>query len=381
MALKIILNAGNLGAAGPEVVVRDLVPALCRHGSGYHFTLLLPHTLADRKWELPENCRVVYLRRTRMREIARMYDLHFHIARLCRGADVCVTLGDLGPINPGIPHVIFLHQPYLLCDTSYLQVVLSAWEKIKLAYQRWHFGHSASRARTIIVQTPVMAADLARCYPTAAGKCRVIPPALPTHVAKLAQGGTIPRVLPPVGKKIRLLFLAAYYAHKNHRCIPGVAAEIIRRGLDDRVHIYLTIAPSAVTAAWPEQVHRVVTILGKLSADSVAPTLAGSSALFLPTLAETYGLPYIEAIALGVPILTSDLGVARYLCGDTGIYFDPLDPKSIVDAVEKLDANLEGWRFRIRAHQPHALSITAMTNDANAAQFLTAIEEAVGRRP
>jgi glycosyltransferase involved in cell wall biosynthesis len=54
----------------------------------------------------------------------------------------------------------------------------------------------------------------------------------------------------------------------------------------------------------------------------------------LPTLAESYGLVYLEALACGVPILTSDRDFARWMCQNLAQYFDPLDASSIVDAIK-----------------------------------------------
>jgi glycosyltransferase involved in cell wall biosynthesis len=53
--------------------------------------------------------------------------------------------------------------------------------------------------------------------------------------------------------------------------------------------------------------------------------LASARALLFPSRAEGFGLPLIEALGLGVPVIASDLPVFRELAGDIPAYLDPLD--------------------------------------------------------
>jgi glycosyltransferase involved in cell wall biosynthesis len=56
-----------------------------------------------------------------------------------------------------------------------------------------------------------------------------------------------------------------------------------------------------------------------------ASWLAGARALLMPSFAEGFGLPVIEALQLGTPVIASDLPVYREIVGELPTYLDPLD--------------------------------------------------------
>lgn len=67
-------------------------------------------------------------------------------------------------------------------------------------------------------------------------------------------------------------------------------------------------------------------------------TLAGAHALLFPSLAEGFGLPIIEAMRLGTPVLTARGGATGEIAGDDAILVDPLDVRSIAGGISHLDA-------------------------------------------
>ncbi len=63
--------------------------------------------------------------------------------------------------------------------------------------------------------------------------------------------------------------------------------------------------------------------------------LTGARALLLPSFAEGYGLPLAEALAVGVPVLCSDLPALREVGLDVPEYLDPLDGIGWLDAISQ----------------------------------------------
>jgi glycosyltransferase involved in cell wall biosynthesis len=337
---RIFLNAANVTASGPTVLVANLLPALYAAAPEVEFTTLIPESPALAAVARAPNARVLTrrVRRGWRNDLGRLWDLHGGLARTVAssGAEVCLTLGDVGPRRLPCRHVVFLHNPLFVYSAEDLAGD-DDWSPAKRRYLIRQFERSLAGASGVVVQTPVMRRRLRERYGVEASKTRVIPQPVPGHVTPAtAVPGRSPLAACP--KAVRLLFLAAHYPHKNHRILGDVARELRSRGLDATTQIFVTLgepAPESLRAmlgANPD----VVTDLGRLGPAAVPEAFADATALFLPTLVESYGLIYLEAMACRRPILTSDRDFARWMCGEAAVYFDPLDPRSIVDAIATL---------------------------------------------
>jgi glycosyltransferase involved in cell wall biosynthesis len=67
------------------------------------------------------------------------------------------------------------------------------------------------------------------------------------------------------------------------------------------------------------------------------PAIYSQAKIFLyPSLRESFGLPILEAMACGCPVITSDTSSMPEVAGDAAIIIDPFDPSAISGAIEKL---------------------------------------------
>ncbi|HEX2556676.1 MAG TPA: glycosyltransferase family 1 protein, partial [Microvirga sp.] len=69
--------------------------------------------------------------------------------------------------------------------------------------------------------------------------------------------------------------------------------------------------------------------------------IRGAKAVLFPSLYEGFGLPVLEAMTLGTPVLTSKEGSTPEVAGDAGLLVDPYDVAAIAEGIRTLDANPE----------------------------------------
>lgn len=84
-----------------------------------------------------------------------------------------------------------------------------------------------------------------------------------------------------------------------------------------------------------EQLKGCVTELPACSDSELASWLCHARALLFPSFAEGYGLPLVEALSLGTPVIASDLKVFREIAGDIPEYLDPLDGSGWMAMIER----------------------------------------------
>ncbi len=77
-------------------------------------------------------------------------------------------------------------------------------------------------------------------------------------------------------------------------------------------------------------------LLGHVSDEELRRLLAGATAFLYPSLLEGFGLPVLEAMAAGKPVLTSDREPLRGLAGDAAILVDPTDEEAIADGIRRI---------------------------------------------
>jgi len=73
----------------------------------------------------------------------------------------------------------------------------------------------------------------------------------------------------------------------------------------------------------PKELEGHVLELGSCGDRELAGWIAGARALLMPSLAEGFGLPVVEAMELGTPVIANDLPVFREIAGDVPTYLDP----------------------------------------------------------
>ena len=103
---------------------------------------------------------------------------------------------------------------------------------------------------------------------------------------------------------------------------------------------------------WEEEIGKLETLYGRgfarkirlleyVSKKDLMYLYHGAFCLVFPSLYEGFGLPPLEAMSLGCPVITSNVSSLPEVCGDAAIYVDPYNSDDIRQAIEKLINNPE----------------------------------------
>lgn len=79
--------------------------------------------------------------------------------------------------------------------------------------------------------------------------------------------------------------------------------------------------------------------LNYLSRALLAKLVRGAKAVVFPSLYEGFGLPVLEAMQLGTPVITSNTSSLPEIAGEAGLLVDPYDVGALTEAIRRLDAD------------------------------------------
>jgi glycosyltransferase involved in cell wall biosynthesis len=79
-----------------------------------------------------------------------------------------------------------------------------------------------------------------------------------------------------------------------------------------------------------------IRFLNHVSFEDLRFIMSGAMAMTFPSLYEGYGLPLVEAMSFGVPVLTARSSSLPEVCGDAALYVDPFDVRDIREKLERL---------------------------------------------
>lgn len=139
----------------------------------------------------------------------------------------------------------------------------------------------------------------------------------------------------------RFVFSGTREPHKNHRALLHAAERLWTEGLDFEVRMVggngWTDAHLRETIERLKRDGRALVDLGRVSEEVLWRELAGADAVVFASVHEGYGLPVVEALAVGTPVLTASYGSQAEVAADGGcIVVDPRDDSAIIEGLRKL---------------------------------------------
>ncbi|PPG51109.1 mannosyltransferase [Rathayibacter sp. AY2B3] len=168
-----------------------------------------------------------------------------------------------------------------------------------------------------------------------------------------------------------LVYMGSFMPYKNvetlaraMRLLPDYELHLMSRASDETVETLRALAPTA----------KLVFHQGAPDAEYRA-VLARATALVTASRDEGFGIPLVEAMALGTPVVVSDIPIFREIAQDAAVYVDPSSPKGIADGVRSLEDGTV-WR----AHSARAKERAAAFSWRDSARVLFGLLQDLGRR-
>jgi glycosyltransferase involved in cell wall biosynthesis len=231
-------------------------------------------------------------------------------------ADIVHSAGYTGPLAPGLPAVTSIH------DMNYRRHPedLSLAERLVYAML---IPRVARRSARVLTLTKSAQADIVRFCDIPSAKVKVVPGAPRTEWPPLREPDD--ELLARLGiAGPFVLSVAAAYPHKNLARL--VEAFPLEPSSARQVQLVLVgLSGRGATSVRQRALARsdIVKELGWVSDEVLAALYRQALALAFPSLYEGFGLPILEAMALGTPVLTSNYGAMAEVADGAAELIDP----------------------------------------------------------
>ena len=222
-------------------------------------------------------------------------------------------------------------QVVTIADLSFLTDPTWTRAEVRRDYPALVHAH-ARRADAIVVMSQHVGAEVRRVLDVDPKKIAVIPPGAPPWT---------PRTTAPANGYI--LFVGTLEPRKNLGVLLDAYESFALRASAKPAAPELVLAGKATSAArpWLDRISRPplagkVRHLGYVAEAERRALYEGASVLVVPSLDEGFGLPVLEAMTLGVPVVASNRGSLPEVLGDAGPIVDADDPQALTDAIERV---------------------------------------------
>jgi len=240
----------------------------------------------------------------------------------------------VSPLTPR-PYVVTIHDCIHLRFPQYLP------NRAAHIYAKTMMKVAAHRASKILTVSKASKDDILHFLGVPSEKVEVVYNGLDQRLAASPPPDEIERVRDRfmLGSPF-ILYTGNIKPHKNVDRLIEAYAILRQRGYE---HVKLLIIgeeisrfPALRRLVHRHQLHGHVRFFGFVPDATLSVLYRLASVFVFPSLYEGFGLPPLEAMATGVPVITSNVSSLPEVVGDAALLIDPLDPGAIADAMARV---------------------------------------------
>jgi glycosyltransferase involved in cell wall biosynthesis len=353
--MKLVINAASAKMGGNVNYLTHVLRSFASIEGEWEALAFLPSEAAKRLGQLPRNIRLLptnaesygWLRRIWWEQVT----LRRHL--IAEKADALFSTGNFGMFRCPVRQLLLVRNA-LYFSPTYEETFLRRHRLIfRIAFwlRRWLILRSIRAADIVMTPTQVVMNGLRRHVEVPSGKNVVNPYGAPSQEADWQKCASESEARnSPAKREVRLLFVSLYSEHKNLRTLLK-ALPLLNEGGIEKFVLWTTADPNwegarwtvtwqedSVLAAGPD-VRPWVHFMGPLDRDRIRDLYRTSSIFVFPSLVESFGIPLVEAMAWGVPIVAADTPVNREVCGEAAVYFSSLSAEDLARQIGRVSAD------------------------------------------
>ncbi|KVD16083.1 glycosyl transferase family 1 [Burkholderia ubonensis] len=185
-------------------------------------------------------------------------------------------------------------------------------------------------ARRVLTGTEFARREINRAYQIPLQKIGVVPES-GEHILRATDTVDVVQKF-GLGRRPYIFAVSSASRHKNFRLV----IEAMEKLEGDRYDFVIAGGNLPIFNKQEEVLPRFVKQVGYVSDAELKGLFRNAACFVFPSLYEGYGLPPVEAMTLGCPVIASNLPSIREACGNAAVYISPHDPGQLADAMDRV---------------------------------------------
>lgn len=350
-------------SGGTETYVRSLLQSLLNIDQKNSYIIFLPEEVRDSFSHVAGRVKFVTAKNIFGNKVKRIIweqlCLPFHVKK--NNVDVLFSPGYVAPILSSCKHVVTIHDMLLKRYPAMIPMVKRLYWKIFVPLTFW-------RASKVIAVSEFVKNEFEYFYPRFKEKYVVIPEAVNTDFFYPDLSSSDLKYKYKLPEQF-VLCVATQSPHKNieivlkavhHLKMKNVYINVVCIGNKERSTKVLTYFIDSLG------LNDQVSLLGYVGEKDLRQLYSTATLFVMPSLYEGFGLPVLEAMACGCPVLSSNAGSLREVGGMAAEYFSPHSVEDLAEKLQKIYCNSDiqkelrtkGYANLTRFHWDHSAQLT-----------------------
>jgi len=218
--------------------------------------------------------------------------------------------------------------------------------------RNWLIPRSVRRAAAVITPSEALKRDVVRFCGVSASRVRAVANGVDAEMFGRRVGESeVNRVLARFGlrrDRRMILYVSSLLPHKNHEMLLRAFRRLVDRSPTDHILVLVGRGVEYSVRGHAERLFSMarelglgdrVVFTGAASQDELAVFYQSADVMVFPSRIESFGLPVLEAMAAGTPVISSSAHALSEVAGDAALLVDPNSEEALTEAMARVLAS------------------------------------------
>jgi len=257
------------------------------------------------------------------------------------GCEIMHCTANTAPFFTSIPLVLTLHDIIYMEKLSLFRKGFSKYQQFGNIYRRMIVPGVVKKCRKIITVSEFEKQRISAFFNIDESRITTIYNGVSSHFAPVTDTAVLSRLKTDYKLPERFAFFLGNTDPKKNTIGVLKALSLFNKKSTEKLHLVMLDFESnalnkLISEVGDESLHDYIILTGYIN-NSELPGIYSLCSLFLyPSLRESFGIPMLEAMACGAPVISSNTSSMPEIGGNAALFIDPFKPEQITDAMFKL---------------------------------------------